>query len=41
VLIDNTSARVKWNQMLASAWIITAVLGGGNLLVLEIIRMLS
>ena len=41
VLIDNTSARVKWNQMLSSAWIITAVLGGGNLLVLEIIRMLS
>ena len=41
VLIDNTSARVKWNQMLSSAWIITATLGGGNLLVLEIIRMLS
>ncbi|MBO5779224.1 MAG: NADH-quinone oxidoreductase subunit H [Clostridia bacterium] len=41
VLIDNTSARVKWNQMLSSAWIMTAIFGGGNLLVLEIIRLLS
>ncbi len=40
VLIDNTSARVKWNHMLRWAWIVTAVFGGGNLLVLEIIRML-
>ncbi len=40
ILIDNTSARVKWNQMLSSAWIMTAVFGGGNLLVLELIRML-
>ena len=40
VLIDNTSARVKWNHMLKSAWIITAVLGGGNILVLEIIRLI-
>jgi ech hydrogenase subunit B len=39
VLIDNTSARVKWNQMLSSAWIMTAIFGGGNLLVLELIRM--
>lgn len=39
ILIDNTSARVKWNQMLYSAWIITAVLGGGNLLVLELMRL--
>ena len=41
ILIDNTSARVKWNHMLSSAWIVTAVFGGGNLLVLEILRMLS
>lgn len=41
ILIDNTSARVKWNHMLSTAWIVTAVFGGGNLLVLEIIRMLS
>ena len=40
ILIDNTSARVKWNHMLSSAWIVTAVFGGGNLLVLEILRML-
>lgn len=40
VLIDNTSARVKWNHMLKSAWIVTAVLGGGNILVLEIIRLI-
>ena len=39
VLIDNTSARVKWNHMLSSAWIVTALCGGGNLLVLELIRM--
>ena len=40
VLIDNTSARVKWTHMLKSAWIVTAVLGGGNILVLEIIRLI-
>ena len=40
ILIDNTSARVKWNQMLKSAWIVTALLGGGNILVLEIFRII-
>lgn len=40
ILIDNTCARVKWNQMLKSAWIITAVLGGGNILLLELFRIL-
>lgn len=39
ILIDCTSARVKWNQMLSSSWVVTAVLGGGNLLILELIRM--
>ncbi len=39
ILIDNTSARVKWNHMLYSAWMITAIFGGGNLIVLELIRM--
>ncbi len=40
IFIDNTSARVKWNYMLSRAWVITALLGGGNLLVLELIRLL-
>ena len=34
VLIDNTNARVKWEFMLKSAWLITLVLGIGNLFVL-------
>ena len=40
ILIDNASARVKWNQMLKSAWIITALLGGGNIFILEMIRII-
>ena len=40
ILIDNTSARVKWNQMLKSAWTVTAILGGGNILVLEVLRII-
>ena len=34
VLIDNTNARVKWELMLKSAWLVTLVLGIGNLFVL-------
>jgi ech hydrogenase subunit B len=34
VLIDNTSSRLKWELMLKSAWLVTALLGIGNLLVL-------
>lgn len=37
VLIDNTSARVKWQLMLKLAWTVTIICGGLNLLVLEII----
>ena len=37
VLIDNTSARVKWQLMLKLAWTVTLICGGLNLLVLEII----
>ena len=40
ILIDNTSARVKWNQMLKSAWIVTAILGGGNIFILELFRLI-
>ena len=38
ILIDNTNARVKWNHMLSSSWIITAVLGAVNLVILELIK---
>lgn len=38
ILIDNTNARVKWQNMLNSAWIITAVFGALNLILLEIVR---
>lgn len=34
ILIDNINARIKWELMLASAWIVTIILGIGNLLVL-------
>ena len=37
VLIDNTSARVKWQLMLKLAWGVTIVTGGLNLLILELI----
>ena len=38
VLIDNTSARVKWQLMLKLAWGFTIVTGGLNLLILELIN---
>lgn len=38
ILIDNTSARVKWQLMFKSAWIVTLICGGLNLLVLELIN---
>lgn len=34
VFIDNTNSRVRWDLMLKSAWLVTVVLGVGNLLVL-------
>ena len=37
ILIDNTSARVKWQLMLKSSWAVALVCGGLNLLILEII----
>ncbi len=37
ILIDNTSARVKWQLMLKLAWGVTIVAAGMNLLLLEII----
>lgn len=38
ILIDNSSARVKWDSMLSSAWGVTAVFGILNLLILELIK---
>jgi len=37
ILIDNTSARMKWGQMLLLSWGVTIVFGGVNLLVLMLI----
>lgn len=38
ILIDNTSARVKWQLMLKMAWGVTIVAAGMNLFLMEIIR---
>ncbi len=38
ILIDNTSARVKWDKMLVITWIVTLVSAGTNLLVLMLIK---
>lgn len=38
ILVDNTNARLKWHTMLANTWIVTAVLGAINLIVLEVIK---
>lgn len=38
ILIDNTSARVKWQLMMKLAWGFTLLAGGVNLLILQMIR---
>lgn len=38
ILLDNTSARVKWQLMLKSAWGVTLITGGLNLFILELIN---
>ncbi len=38
ILIDNVDARVKWEWMLLSAWLVTILLGVGNLVVLYLIN---
>jgi ech hydrogenase subunit B len=38
IIIDNINARIKWELMLGSAWVITLVLGVGNLMILHVIR---
>ena len=37
ILIDNTSARVKWDVMLKSAWAVTLVFGCINVFILQLI----
>lgn len=38
ILVDNTNARVKWQIMFKNSWIITAVLGAINLVIIEVIK---
>ncbi len=35
IIIDNSSARVKWQHALRSAWVVTGVMGTVNLLILS------
>lgn len=38
ILVDNTNARLKWRTMLGNTWIVTAVLGAINLIIIEVIK---
>jgi len=38
ILVDNVFARLKWQTSVRSAWIVAAVLGFGNILVLSLIQ---
>ncbi|SPE56499.1 Respiratory-chain NADH dehydrogenase subunit 1 [Verrucomicrobia bacterium] len=38
ILVDNLCARLKWQTALRSAWVVAAVLGFGNILVLSFLR---
>ncbi len=38
ILVDNVFARLKWQMALKSAWLVAAVLGFGNILVLSWLR---
>ncbi len=38
ILWDNVSARLKWNHLLSSCWVVTLLTGGLNLLILMLIR---
>lgn len=41
VLIDNTCARLRWQLTWGSAWLVTIIFGGGNLLALYFIYHIS
>lgn len=38
IIIDNSEARLKWQQALNSAWIVTGVMGTVNLVILSLFR---
>ncbi len=38
VLIDNSSARMKWQQMLKITWAVTLLAAGVNLIILMVVR---
>lgn len=38
ILVDNSNARVKWKTMLNNSWIVTAVLGALNLIIIEVLK---
>lgn len=38
ILIDNVSARVKWQKMVIFSWIMSFVAGGANLLILQLLK---
>ena len=38
ILIDNTFARAKWQMTLASCWMVAAILGLGNIVILNLMR---
>ena len=38
ILIDNSCARLSWEQMLKSSWFATIVFGGINIVVLQILK---
>ncbi|MCI1956037.1 MAG: NADH-quinone oxidoreductase subunit H [Oscillospiraceae bacterium] len=40
ILVDNVFPRVKWDKMFRSAWLVTLVFGGVNLLVLLCVRLI-
>jgi ech hydrogenase subunit B len=38
ILIDNSSARMKWQQMLKITWTVTLLAAGVNLIMLMVVR---
>jgi formate hydrogenlyase subunit 4 len=38
ILVDNVFARLKWQTAIRSAWLVTLVLGFGNILILSLLQ---